>query len=362
MPVHDGSSGRGERIFSGRVAKSRPLCNFGGGMEDREYTAPEACERMNRLGRLRRPFLFVADYALRRCRVFPGPEVDARRVRFRFGEATNDGAEPASGSGEPLTWEAFPCSFERYSEAFGRVRAHLRRGDSYLVNLTCSTPVRCNLTLGELYDRSEAKYKLLLDDRFLALSPETFVRIAPDGTISSCPMKGTVDAARPQAERWILSDEKEAAEHATITDLIRNDLSRVARDVRVERYRYVDRVETHRGALLQVSSEIRGRLPDDWRSHLGTILFEQLPAGSVTGAPKRRTLEIIAGAEDYDRGYYTGVAGWFDGERLDSGVLIRCLERMPEGLRFKSGGGITAKSDCAAEYREMIGKIYVPLR
>ena len=175
-------------------------------MEDREYTAPEACERMNRLGRLRRPFLFVADYALRRCRVFPGPEVDARRVRFRFGEATNDGAEPASGSGEPLTWEAF-----------GRVRAHLRRGDSYLVNLTCSTPVRCNLTLGELYDRSEAKYKLLLDDRFLALSPETFVRIAPDGTISSCPMKGTVDAARPQAERWILSDEKEAAEHATIT-------------------------------------------------------------------------------------------------------------------------------------------------
>ena len=331
-------------------------------MDDREYTASEASERMDRLGRRRRPFLFVADYALRRCRIFPGPSVDPLRVRFRFGTATNDTAEPALRAGVPLLWEPSPCSYETYAEAFGRVAGHLRRGDSYLVNLTCSTPVRCNLSLDELYERTEARYKLLLDGRFLALSPEIFVRIAPDGTIASFPMKGTIDATLPQAERRILADAKESAEHATITDLIRNDLSRVADGVSVVRYRYIDRVETHRGALLQVSSEIRGRIAGDWRSRVGTILFELLPAGSVTGAPKRRTLEIIAEAENYDRGYYTGVAGWFDGERLDSGVLIRCLERMPEGLRFRSGGGITARSDCAAEYREMIEKVYVPLR
>lgn len=357
-----GPESDGGCLLRPKIAISRPLCNFGDGMENREYTAAEACERMDRLGSCRQPFLFVADYALRRCRIFPGPSVDARQVRFRFGTATNDTAEPALRTGEPLEWEPSPCTYETYAEAFGRVTEHLRRGDSYLVNLTCSTPVRCNRSLDELYERSEAKYKLLLDGRFLALSPEIFVRIAPDGTIASFPMKGTVDATLPEAERQILSDPKEAAEHATITDLIRNDLSRVAEEVSVVRYRYIDRVETHRGALLQVSSEISGRLPGDWRSRVGSILFELLPAGSVTGAPKRRTLEIIDEAENYDRGYYTGVAGWFDGERLDSGVLIRCLERTPDGLRFKSGGGITAKSDCAAEYREMIEKVYVPLR
>ena len=331
-------------------------------MCDREYAASEAVERMNRLGRERQPFLFVADYALRRCRVLSLREIDPGRIRFRFGSATNDRPETDSASGRSLVWEPSPCPFGTYSEAFDRVMGHLRRGDSYLVNLTCPTPLHCNLSLGELYDRSDARYKLLLDDRFLALSPEIFVRIAPDGTIASYPMKGTIDAEIPHAARRILADPKEAAEHATITDLIRNDLSRTADGVSVVRYRYVERVETHRGALLQVSSEIRGMLSGDWRARVGTILFELLPAGSVTGAPKRRTLEIIAEAENYDRGYYTGVAGWFDGEQLDSGVLIRCIERTSEGFCFKSGGGITAKSDCAAEYREMIEKVYVPLR
>ena len=91
----------------------------------------------------------------------------------------------------------------------------------------------------------------------------------------------------------LLADPKEAAEHATITDLIRNDLSRFATEVTVTRYRYLDELHTHRGPLLQMSSEIRGRLPEDYPSRLGDLFFSLLPAGSITGAPKPRTVQII---------------------------------------------------------------------
>ena len=132
---------------------------------------------------------------------------------------------------------------------------------------------------------------------------------------------------------------KEAAEHATIVDLIRNDLSIVASEVCVPRYRYIDELRTHNGSLLQVSSEIRGRLPEGWNGHVGEILFSLLPAGSITGAPKKKTLEIIAEAETYERGFYTGVMGYFDGQDLDSAVMIRFMEQVsPHSFVFKSGG------------------------
>ena len=133
-------------------------------------------------------------------------------------------------------------------------------------------------------------------DRFVVFSPEIFVRTR-DGLIYSYPMKGTIDATLPDARRRILDDPKEAAEHATIVDLIRNDLSIVASEDCVTRYRYIDELRTHNGSLLQVSSEIRGRLPEGWYGHGGEILFSLLPAGSITGAPKKKNLEIIAEAE-----------------------------------------------------------------
>lgn len=99
-------------------------------------------------------------------------------------------------------------------------------------------------------------------------------------------MKGTLDASLPNAEKLLMEDRKEAAEHATIVDLIRNDLSRVAEDVRVDKYRYVDVLHTNKGDILQTSSEISGRLPEDYPHHLGEILDAQLPASSITGARK----------------------------------------------------------------------------
>lgn len=328
------------------------------------YPAEEAAERMNRYGAEGRPFLFLIDYAMRACVVEPLEEVDPGRLLYAIGGRTN---AFALGDETPeFVWEPRFAAQAEYDRGFEVVAAHLQAGNSYLVNLTCETPVTCNLTLREVFDRTEARYKVWFDDRFVCFSPERFVRIGAEGRISTFPMKGTIDAALPEAERRVLEDPKEEAEHATIVDLLRNDLNRVAQGVRVERYRYVERVATHAGELLQVSSEISGQLRADWRDRVGSILFELLPAGSVTGAPKRRTLEVIAEAETYDRGYYTGVCGLFDGRELESGVMIRFLERAPGvqrgEYRFKSGGGITFRSDRRTEYAEMKQKVYVPLR
>ena len=100
-----------------------------------------------------------------------------------------------------------------------------------------------DLSLGEIYELSVAKYKLLYNDQFRSLFSRDFVRIK-EGRIYSYPMKGTIDASIPDAENIILNDEKEMAEHDTIVDLIRNDLSMVSDNVQVTRYRYADRIET----------------------------------------------------------------------------------------------------------------------
>ena len=195
-------------------------------------------------------------------------------------------------------------------------------------------------------------------DQFVLFSPECFVRIS-QGTISSFPMKGTIDASIEDASRLLLSDEKEKAEHATIVDLIRNDLSMVADHVSVERYRYLEEIVTHEKTLLQVSSCIKGELPTDYLSNLGTIVTSLLPAGSISGAPKASTTKIIRETEDYKRGYYTGVFGIFDGKELDSAVMIRFIENINGRLIYKSGGGITMNSDAEKEYGELIDKVYV---
>ncbi|MCK5853733.1 MAG: chorismate-binding protein, partial [Sulfurovaceae bacterium] len=101
--------------------------------------------------------------------------------------------------------------------------------------------------------------------------------------------------------------------------------------------------------------------PSDWRDNLGDILEQLLPAGSITGTPKRSTVDIINKIENYNRGFYTGVFGVFDGENLYSAVMIRFIEKKENKLYYKSGGGITIDSDARSEYEELIDKIYLPL-
>src|SRR5690606_32643665 len=99
----------------------------------------------------------------------------------------------------------------------------------------------------------------------------------------------------------------------------------------------LDTIYTTQGSLLQVSSEIRGFLSKNHQRALGRILAEMLPAGTVTGAPKPRTLEIIDAEESYKRGYYTGVMGYSAGVRFDSAAMIRLIARTSSGLVFTSG-------------------------
>ena len=173
-------------------------------------------------------------------------------------------------------------------------------------------------------------------------------------------MKGTIDADLPGARDLLLNDEKEMAEHVTIVDLIRNDLSIHAHHVRVEKFRYIDTLVTNRKKLLQVSSVIPVQLPDNYRSKLGEIIFSMLPAGSVSGAPKEETLRIIRASEGSPRGYYTDIMGYFDGQDFDSAVMIRFIEQQGGRMIYRSGGGITFMSDPAKEYQELIDKVYVP--
>ena len=173
-------------------------------------------------------------------------------------------------------------------------------------------------------------------------------------------MKGTADATEPGAEEKLLGNYKELCEHHTIVDLMRNDLNSVASEVRVRRFRYVGNIETSHGPILQTSSNITGVLPEESVNRFGDVILPLLPAGSICGAPKQATLELISRAETAPRGWYTGVFGFFDGVTMRTAVMIRCLQRHTDGrLFFHSGGGITVNSDEEEEYSEMLAKIYL---
>ncbi|MCB0504153.1 MAG: aminodeoxychorismate synthase component I [Cyclobacteriaceae bacterium] len=319
------------------------------------YNRQEAIELMNTWGQQRLPFLFIIDFNASNVLLYPMDSIP-EFIHYSINGVTNSYQE---ANHSPFSFEAKPVAFEIYERAFQEVVSELNYGNSYLLNLTFPTLLGTTLTLKEVFLRSTARYKLWVDPQFVVFSPESFVRIE-EGMISSYPMKGTIDASIPNAREALLTNPKEQAEHATIVDLIRNDLSKVATGVKVTDYRYVEEVQTFKKKLLQVSSKIEGVLPKGYHSQLGDLMFQLLPAGSVTGAPKKKTVEIIHKAEPYERGYFTGIFGIFDGYRLDSGVMIRFIENTKGTLTFKSGGGITAQSDPNAEYRELIDKVYVP--
>lgn len=313
---------------------------------------------LNEWGSQRIPFLFLVDFEMKKPLAFRLSEVDPEKLMYNFNGVTNAPAQEVSR--HAFEFQKFPLSLAAFGNKFSEVMRHLEYGDSYLTNLTVRTALDINLPLSTLFHISRARYKLRMDDSFLVFSPEIFVQIR-NGSIFSYPMKGTIDAAVPQAREKILHDMKELAEHVTIVDLIRNDLSRVARNVRVTRFRYIDEIRTNGKVLLQVSSEITGEMEKNYLDQLGSLVVNLLPAGSVSGAPKARTVEIIRHAEGEDRGYYTGVAGIFDGQNFDSGVMIRFIEQQDGRMYYRSGGGITTQSELEKEYQEVIDKIYVPL-
>lgn len=314
-------------------------------------------ELMNSYGAGRKPFLFIIDFDMKMAEIHRLENIP-EDIKFSTPLASNCSHLHKSVKSVKLKKE--PVSYERYCEAFRNVQENIRMGNSYLLNLTFPSKIETGFTLEEIFNVCVARYKLLYHNKFVVFSPETFVKIK-DGRISSFPMKGTIDASVPDAENVILNDEKEMAEHNTIVDLIRNDLSIVSDKVSVTRFRYFDRIKTGQSELLQVSSEITGTLKKGYESHLGNIITGMLPAGSVTGAPKKETVRIIRESEKYERGWYTGIFGVYDGKEIDSAVMIRFIENDSGNLIFKSGGGITYLSDPEKEYEELIAKVYVPV-
>lgn len=317
-----------------------------------------AIQQINSLASAGTPFLMIADFKCENNHVISVDQIKAEDVLFDINGIRN--FDEAFQLKSDVSLERSPLSFEAFGEKYQKVHTEIAKGNTYLLNLTQPTPISTSASLKEIFHASKAKYKLWLKDQFVVFSPEIFVKIQ-EGKISSFPMKGTIDADLPNAEEIILASDKEMAEHATIVDLIRNDMSKFANQVIVEEFRYIDEIKTSAKHLLQVSSKITGHLDDGYQSELGDIIYSLLPAGSICGAPKKRTLDIIEEVEKYDRGYYTGIVGYFDGKQFDSGVMIRFIEKQGEQLIYKSGGGIHFLSDAHAEYQEMIDKVYVPV-
>ncbi|WP_419869438.1 aminodeoxychorismate synthase component I [Chryseobacterium sp. CT-SW4] len=314
--------------------------------------------KMNELSLKKVPYFFIIDFLAENIEIFEESEINPQELLISFPAFSNVTGD--SNLNKKIEWKTFPESVESFKSGFDEVQKNIRQGNSYLVNYTRQTEIETNLSLKEIFYNSKAKYKVFYKNFFVFFSPETFIKIY-DGKIFTYPMKGTIDASIENAAQILKEDNKEKAEHYTVVDLLRNDLSIVAHKVKVDQFQHIDLIKTHQKDLYAMSSEISGTLQPEYKNKIGSILKELLPAGSILGAPKAKTLEIIKEAEGYDRGFYTGICGWFDGERLDTCVMIRFIEKQDKKLYFKSGGGITHMSKLEDEYQEMKNKIYVPI-
>jgi para-aminobenzoate synthetase len=257
-----------------------------------------------------------------------------------------------------------------YRTAFERVQEELHAGNSYEVNLTYRVDVESELDPAAAYLRlrelNPAPYAGYLQHgrgaeriRLLSSSPERYAAIDRHRVLETKPIKGTTPRALDPAEderlrAFLVTDPKMRAENLMIVDLLRNDLAMVCEpgSVEVPGLMQVESYET----VHQLVSTVRGRLNADV-STIGA-LRSLFPAGSMTGAPKLRTMEIIGAVESSPRGVYSGAFGWISGDgRADLGVVIRSLVATPRrgsGWRYRlgTGGGITVRSDVAEEYAE----------
>lgn len=255
-----------------------------------------------------------------------------------------------------------------YDAAFARVADYIAAGDVYQVNLTfpVETELRSGTALG-LYGALRAVQPvghggfcdLGAGPAVVSRSPELFFACDAEGGIETRPMKGTAprdadparDAALAEALR---ASEKGRAENLMIVDLLRNDISRIARvgSVRVPELFAVERYAT----LHQMVSRVTGRLAG--RPGLAGLMAALFPCGSVTGAPKIRAMQIIREVEPHPRGAYCGTLGWMapDG-RAAFNVAIRTLRLFDDGrVRLNVGGGVVQDSTATGEWEEALWK------
>jgi para-aminobenzoate synthetase len=250
---------------------------------------------------------------------------------------------------------------EEYAGWFARVQEQLRRGNTYEVNLTYrealtvdADPVETYLRLRRVNPAPYAAFVRHGGVSVLSSSPERYATVDRHRWVETRPIKGTTPRGttreEDEAHRLALAtDPRYRAENLMIVDLLRNDLSLVCRPGTVTVPELMA-VESYAG-VHQLVSTVRGRLRDG----VGTVaaLRALFPAGSMTGAPKLRTMEIIADVETTPRGVYAGSLGWIGGDgRADLGVVIRTLVHAAGAWTYGTGGGVTVHSDAASEYDE----------
>jgi len=314
-------------------------------------------EQINALGHARTPFLFIISYDKSKIFAQPLDNLD-NDIFYKLENWRN---YPIKKRSKKIIFSKNPIDFSTYKKSFNKVLEQIRFGNTYLLNLTFKTPIKTNYSLKEIFFYAQAKFKLYYKDEFICFSPERFVEIEGN-TIATYPMKGTIDANIPHAKEKILGDTKEMAEHVMVVDLMRNDLGIIGTNINVEKFRYIDKIKAGEKELFQVSSKITASLPKNWEDSIGSLLSHMLPAGSITGTPKKSTIDIIDHIENFERNFYTGIFGIFNGKSLRSGVMIRFIEKEQEKLYYKSGGGITIDSNAKKEYSELVNKIYLPFK
>jgi len=263
--------------------------------------------------------------------------------------------EPGGASGE---LRRFP-SQERYEEMVTTCQEHIRAGDAYQVvpsqraeRPTSASPLALYRALRRV---NPSPYLFLLELGELALvgsSPERLVA-CEDGRASVCPIAGTTTPDDGDVER-LLSSEKDRAEHVMLVDLGRNDLSRVCRGgtVQVTRFMDVERFSHVSHLVSEVAGELRdGVTPFD-------VLRACFPAGTVTGAPKVRAMQIISELEGHRRGPYAGAVGYvLPGGTMDTCIALRTIVVADGVARLQAGAGVVSDSDPSAEHRECLAKL-----
>jgi para-aminobenzoate synthetase len=286
-----------------------------------------------------------------------------------------DSGSPAKAASAPSrrALAPSPCGgtdsdfdFARYAECFAAARVALKEGESY--QLCFTYPIERRLPPGgatELWRRLRrdhpAPFSAFVSAGELALvscSPERFVRVGPGGRVEARPMKGTAprppDAAgREAAARALRDSEKVLAENLMIADLLRNDLGRVCRlgSVRASEPALVEEHAT----LLQMVSVIEGEL-DAGRS-AADLLASAFPPGSMTGAPKVRSVELLRRLETTPRGPYSGILGWWSADgSCDWSVVIRTALCSGGRARLNVGGGLVWDSTAREEWDESRAK------
>jgi len=288
-----------------------------------------------------------------------GPPSDRPRERILHtaGGDRREGSMHVHGQGEP----AFRHTESEYLDLIGECQALIRAGESYEICLTnhATWPGRVDETVlaRAMREASPVPFAAWLrgpGPSVLSASPERFVSVSADGVVEARPIKGTRPRGTDPETDAALAEElrtsvKDRAENLMIVDLLRNDLHRVCRSGSVH-VPGIFEVETY-ATVHQLVSTVRGRLAEgmDCLDVIGTCF----PGGSMTGAPKVRTMEILDRLEGGPRGVYSGALGWIglDGS-MDLSIVIRTVTVADGVARFGVGGAITALSDPDEEYDE----------